>query len=82
MYTIHHLNNAFTALIYQPLTYPLFRPRLQSLKPQDSTVAIAASDSGKPIGLAVAEIQRSFEKHTSSVGDSGIVIAAPTIEFS
>ena len=57
MYTVHHLNNAFTALIYQPLTYPLFRPRLQSLKVQDSTVAIAASDAGKPIGLAVAEIQ-------------------------
>ncbi|MBV8885976.1 MAG: GNAT family N-acetyltransferase [Chroococcidiopsidaceae cyanobacterium CP_BM_RX_35] len=57
MYKLERLDNAFTACIYQHLTFPLFRPLLQVLKPQSSIVAIGASDSNQPIGLALAEIQ-------------------------
>ena len=57
MYRLDRLKNAFTACVYQPLTFPLFRPLLQTLKPQSSIVAIAASDSNQPIGLALAQIQ-------------------------
>lgn len=57
MYKLDRLDNAFTACVYQPLTFPLFRPLLQTLEPQSSIVAIAASDSNQPIGLALAQIQ-------------------------
>jgi GNAT superfamily N-acetyltransferase len=56
MYTFNRLDNAFTALPYQPFTFSLFRPMLEALKPGDSIIAIAASDSNKPIGLALAQI--------------------------
>ena len=57
MYTLNRLNNPWIALSYQAFTFPKFRPRLEVLKSGDSTVAIAASDSNQPIGLALAEIQ-------------------------
>ncbi|HAX79352.1 MAG TPA: GNAT family N-acetyltransferase [Cyanobacteria bacterium UBA11372] len=56
MYTFNRLDNAFTALPYQRFTFSLFRPLLAALKPGDSLIAIAASDSNKPIGLALAQI--------------------------
>lgn len=56
MYTFNCLNNAFAAWLYQPFTFPLFRSRLQALKPEGTTVAISASESNQPIGLALAEI--------------------------
>lgn len=56
MYTFNRLNNAFTALPYQPFTFSLFRPMLVALQPGDSLIGIAASDSNKPIGLALAQI--------------------------
>lgn len=57
MYILERLDHAFTACIYQPLTFPQFHPLLQTLQPQSSVVAIAASDSNEPSGLAIAEIQ-------------------------
>jgi GNAT superfamily N-acetyltransferase len=57
MYTLTRIDNPFTGLIYQRFTFPQFRPHLEVLKAEASTVAIAASDSHKPIGLALAEIQ-------------------------
>lgn len=57
MYKLDRLENAFTACVYQPLTFPLFRPLLRSLEPQSSIVAIAASESNQPIGLVLAHIQ-------------------------
>lgn len=57
MYTLNRLDNALAASVYEPFTFPLFRPRLQALKPQGFTVAIAISDSSKPIGLALAEMR-------------------------
>lgn len=60
MYTFNCLDNAFTAISYQPFTFPLYRWRLQELKLAPSTVAIAASDAAnQPIGLALAEIRPS-----------------------
>lgn len=56
MYKLDRLENAFTACVYQPLTFPLFRPLLQTLEPQSPIVAIAASDSNQPIGLALAKV--------------------------
>lgn len=57
MYTLTCLDNPWSALNYQSFTFPLFRPRLKTLKPQGSTVAIAAiSDTKEPLGLAIAEI--------------------------
>jgi GNAT superfamily N-acetyltransferase len=57
MYTFNKLDNTFTALLYQQFTFPIFRPLLAALKPEDSTVALAASDSNEPIALAIAEIK-------------------------
>lgn len=57
MYVLTCLNNPFSALAYQGFTYPLFRPKLKALQPKGSIVAIAASVSGKPAGLALAEIR-------------------------
>ncbi len=56
MYTLTRIENFGTALFYQVFTFLQFRPRLQALTPEGNTVAIGASDSGKPIGLALAEI--------------------------
>lgn len=55
MYTLTLIDSFFTGLIYQKFTFPQFRSHLKNLKA--SNVAIAASDSHKPIGLALAEIQ-------------------------
>ncbi|MEM9924894.1 MAG: GNAT family N-acetyltransferase [Cyanobacteria bacterium P01_D01_bin.50] len=57
MYVLTCPNNPFSALAYQGFTYPLFRPKLKALQPNGSIVAIAASVSGKPAGLALAEIE-------------------------
>lgn len=57
MYTLYRLENAFEATAYQALTFPLFRPQLQVLKPGNSIVAIAATNALAPVGLALAEIQ-------------------------
>ncbi len=57
MVTLTRLNHPFTALAYQTLTFPLYRSYLLNLQPQSSIVAIAASDSNQPIGLALAKIQ-------------------------
>ena len=56
MYTLSRIDNPLTGYVYQEFTFPLFRPHLEVLKPEGSTVAIAASDSDKPIGLVLAEI--------------------------
>jgi len=56
MYTLTRIENFGTALFYQVFTFLQFRPRLQALTPKGNTVAIGASDSDKPIGLALAEI--------------------------
>lgn len=58
MYRFNCLDNAFTAIAYQPFTFPLYRSRLQGLKLASSTVAIAATDAAnQAIGLALAEIR-------------------------
>lgn len=56
MYTLTRLDNFGTAFFYQAFTFAQFRPRLQVLAPKGKIVAIAASESDKPIGLALAEI--------------------------
>ena len=56
MYTLSRLDNFGTAFFYQAFTFALFRSRLQVLAPNGKIVAIAASESDKPIGLALAEI--------------------------
>jgi hypothetical protein len=45
MYTLTRIDNPFTGLIYRRFTFPQFRPHLEVLKAEGSTVAIAASDS-------------------------------------
>lgn len=57
MYTLNRIDNSFSGLLHQQLTFPTFRPLLETLKPEGSTVAIAVSDSNNPIGLAIAAIQ-------------------------
>jgi GNAT superfamily N-acetyltransferase len=56
MYELTCVNNFGAVFFYQAFTYPRFRIKLQALTPEGNTVGIAASDSGKPIGLALAEI--------------------------
>ncbi|MCW5315533.1 GNAT family N-acetyltransferase [Nostoc sp. KVJ3] len=56
MYTIARLQNFGCAFLYSALTYPLYRSRLQSLTIEGNTIAIGASVSDKPVGLALAEI--------------------------
>lgn len=57
MYKLIPIETFGTAFFYQGLTFPLFRPLLQAIKPEGSIVAIAAnSDSEQPIGLALAQI--------------------------
>lgn len=56
MYILYRLNNTFTALPYQAFTFSLFRPLLETLKPGCPLIAIAASDSNRPIGLVLAQI--------------------------
>jgi GNAT superfamily N-acetyltransferase len=55
-YTIARIENFGCAFLYSPLTYPLYRSRLQTLTIEGNTIAIGASVSEKPIGLALAEI--------------------------
>lgn len=57
MHILTHLNTFGTAFLYSSLTYPTYCPRLQTLNADDNTVAIGASIVGKPVGLAMAEIQ-------------------------
>jgi GNAT superfamily N-acetyltransferase len=56
MYTLNRIDNPLTGFLYQGFTFPRFRPHLEVLKPEGSTVAIAASDSDLPVGLVLAEI--------------------------
>ena len=56
MYTLNRIDNPLTGFVYQGFTFPRFRPHLEVLKPEGSTVAIAASDSDLPVGLVLAEI--------------------------
>jgi GNAT superfamily N-acetyltransferase len=56
MYTIAFLQNFGCAFFYSPLTYPLYRSRLQNLTLEGNTIAVGASVSDKPVGLALAEI--------------------------
>ena len=56
MYTITCFEKSGAALFYHSFTSARFRPRLQVLKPEDTTIAIGASSLGKPIGLALAEV--------------------------
>ena len=56
MYTLNRIDNPLTGFVYQGFTFPRFRPHLEVLKPEGSTLAIAASDSDLPVGLVLAEI--------------------------
>ncbi|MDZ8106205.1 MAG: GNAT family N-acetyltransferase [Nostoc sp. DedQUE12a] len=56
MYTVARLQNFGCAFLYSSLTYPLYRSRLQTLTLEGNTIAIGASVSDKPVGLALAEI--------------------------
>ncbi|MBD2774173.1 GNAT family N-acetyltransferase [Iningainema tapete] len=56
MYRFTRLDYPLQALAYQEFTFPLFRSRLQRLQPEGAIVAIAASFSSQPVGLALAEI--------------------------
>ena len=56
MYSLEVLDSS-TAKVYEKMTFPLFRPRLQTLDPEGMTVAVGATDLGKPIGLVLAQIQ-------------------------
>ncbi|MEG4852920.1 GNAT family N-acetyltransferase [Microcoleus sp. B5-D4] len=56
MLALNRIDNHLTGFAYQAFTFPRFRYRLQVLKPEGSTVAIAASDSNEPVGLALADI--------------------------
>jgi GNAT superfamily N-acetyltransferase len=56
MYELTRLNKFGQAFFYQGLTFPLLRPRLLTLKPEGSLVAIGASSAGRPVGLFLAEI--------------------------
>lgn len=67
MYTLTRLENFGTAFFYQAFTFPQVRPQLKALKPEGATVAVGASDSDQPIGLALAEIlpdSKSAEVHS------------------
>ena len=57
MHSLTHLDTFGTAFLYSSLTYPIYRSRLQTLSAGNDTVAIGASIAGKPVGLAMAEIQ-------------------------
>jgi GNAT superfamily N-acetyltransferase len=57
MLSLTRLDNFGAGFLYSFLTYPIYRPRLPTVSSDGNTVAIGASVSGKPIGLAIAEIQ-------------------------
>jgi GNAT superfamily N-acetyltransferase len=57
MLSLTRLDNFGAALLYSFLTYPIYRPRLQTINSDGNTIAIGASILGNPIGLAMAEIQ-------------------------
>jgi GNAT superfamily N-acetyltransferase len=56
VYTIARLHNFGCAFLYSPLTYPLYRSWLQTLTIEGNIIAIGASVTDKPVGLALAEI--------------------------
>jgi len=56
MYELTRLNKFGQAFFYQGLTFSSLRPRLLTLKPEGSLVAIGASSAGRPVGLLLAEI--------------------------
>lgn len=56
MYSLSVLDR-FTALSYQKMTFPAFRPLLGAIEPQGSIVAVGASSAGKPVGLALAAME-------------------------
>ncbi|MBR8836654.1 MAG: GNAT family N-acetyltransferase [Stigonema ocellatum SAG 48.90 = DSM 106950] len=67
MYKLTRLDNFGSAFFYQAFTFPQVRHQLKALKPEGATVAISASDSAQPIGLALAEIlpdSKSAEVHS------------------
>ncbi|WP_019503693.1 GNAT family N-acetyltransferase [Pleurocapsa sp. PCC 7319] len=57
MHSLTRLTTFGEALLYSPLTYPTYRPRLQNISSDENTVAIGISIAGKPIGLGIAETQ-------------------------
>lgn len=57
MYKIITLDNTFAAYCYQSFTFPAFRPKLLNYQFGGSTLAVAATSSQEPLGLAMAEIQ-------------------------
>ncbi|MFM6093015.1 MAG: GNAT family N-acetyltransferase [Dolichospermum sp.] len=56
MYSLEILDSS-TAKVYEKMTFPLFRPRLQTLDQEGMTVAVGITDLGQPMGLALAQIQ-------------------------
>jgi len=56
MYTLKRIHHSLAGFSFQALTFPRYRSRLQVLTPGSSTVAIAATFSEEPVGLALAEI--------------------------
>ena len=55
MYSLQILDSS-KAPAYERMTFPIFRPLLRVVEPQGSIVAVGAAYLGKPVGLALAEI--------------------------
>ncbi len=57
MLSLTRLASFGAGFLYSSLTYPIYRPQLQTINSDGHTVAIGASIGGNPIGLVLAEIQ-------------------------
>jgi GNAT superfamily N-acetyltransferase len=57
MLSLTRLASFGAGFLYSSLTYPIYRPQLQTINSDGHTVAIGASIGENPIGLVLAEIQ-------------------------
>jgi GNAT superfamily N-acetyltransferase len=55
MYLLTSIQDNKMASCYEKFTFPKFRSRLRTIATDKSIIAIAASNSARPIGLAIAE---------------------------